>query len=71
MQVHKIELIVIDFDECGADGVKGVLENTRYPNRCISPKVRSIVTRDCGEWDDDHALNDSETYEAALFELFK
>lgn len=71
MKVHKIEIIVIDFDECGAEGVKDVIENTRYPNRCISPDVRSIVTRDCGEWDDNHPLNHKGTCEATLAELFK
>lgn len=71
MKVHKIEIIVIDFDEVGAEGVKEVLTHTRYPNRCISPEVRSIETRDCGEWDDDHPLNHTATREAALAELFK
>lgn len=71
MEVHKIEIIVIDLDGCGAQEVKDVIENTRYPNRCISPDVLSIVTRDCGEWHDDHPLNHDSTREAALADLFK
>ena len=68
MEVHKIELIVIDFDAVGAKGVKEVIEHSRYPNRCISPDVRSIDTRDCGEWTDKHPLNYITTFDAALAE---
>lgn len=71
MQVHKIEILVIDFDEVGAEGCKEVIENTRYPNRCISPEVKSIQTRDIGEWDDDHPLNHQNTAEAEYRRLFE
>ena len=49
MNVHKIVITVIDFDELGADGVREAMENVHYPNHCISPSVESIETRDCGE----------------------
>ena len=70
MKVHKIELVVIDFDEVGAEDIKIILENARYPNHCINPEVMSITTRDCGEWSDDHPLNHSATKDSALASLF-
>ena len=57
MNVHRVVLMVIDFDEIGAESVKDVIENARFPNRCISPKVMALETRDIGEWTDDHPLN--------------
>lgn len=70
MQVHKIVLTVIDFDGLGQQGVLDALENTRFPNDCISPKVRHIHTADCGEWHDDHPLNKASTVDAELARLF-
>lgn len=70
MQVHKIEIMIIDFDEVGAEGIKEVLENTHYPNRCIDPCVKSIKTVEIREWDDDHLLNRRETAEAEYQRLF-
>ena len=57
MEVHKVTLYIIDHDEIGKEGVKEILEITRYPNRCILPTVLSIESRDIGEWDDNHPLN--------------
>ncbi|MES0340717.1 MAG: hypothetical protein ABUK08_00215 [Candidatus Humimicrobiaceae bacterium] len=57
MKVYKIELMVIDHDDIGEKDLKSVLENTRYPNHCISPDVMGIESRDIGEWRDDHPLN--------------
>ena len=70
MQVHKVELVIIDFDEVGIDDIKDILENTRYPNYCISPKVISTSSRDCGEWSDDHPLNDSGATPGYIHYLF-
>ena len=56
MQVHKIEVLVIDFDGLGKDELKSFIENTKYPNRCISPEVKSIETKDV-DWSDSHPLN--------------
>ena len=61
MRIHKITLTVIDFDHLGLDDVISVLENSRYPNRCIAPNVIGAETRDCGEWHDDHPLNKPDT----------
>lgn len=70
MEVHKVVISIIDFDEIGAEEVKAVIENTRYPNRCISPSVESIETRDIGEWSDEHPLNNSKTAPAEMARLF-
>lgn len=61
MKVHVLTVIVIDLDDIGAEGVRDVLENTRYPNHCIAPNVQSSTTYDVGPWDDDHPLNQRST----------
>ena len=57
MKIHKIELLVLDFDDIGIDGVVDIIENQRYPNHCISPDVMFSESRDVGEGSDDHPLN--------------
>lgn len=56
MKVYKIEIMVVDSDEVG-DEMKEIIENTRYPDRCISPEVMKIESREIGEWHDNHPLN--------------
>lgn len=70
MNVYRVLLTVIDFDELGADGVRETLECTRFENGCIRPSVQSTETRDIGEWSDDHPLNHSETQADELSRLF-
>lgn len=70
MKVHKVTLLVIDTDDIGAAGVKEVLENTRYPNHCIGPRIMQIQTREV-EWSDDHPLNNRNTQARAIAELFE
>lgn len=70
MQVHKIEILVIDTDEVGAEEIKNVLENTRYPNWCIAPDVKKIETKEIGEWSDDHPLNKTATADDFYKQLF-
>lgn len=70
MKVHRLVLMVIDFDDLGSDQVRDVLENARYPNRCIAPAVMEMQTADIGEWSDDHPLNSSKTYVAEFARLF-
>jgi hypothetical protein len=71
MKVHRIVISVIDFDGLGAEEVREILEGTRYPNRCISPKVEEIQTRDIGEWGDDHPLNKLSSARAYFKALFQ
>ncbi len=70
MQVHKLTVVVIDFDEIGPDGVKEALETGRYANGCISPDVVAIKSVDIGQWSDDNPLNNRKTFDAELQKLF-
>lgn len=70
MEVHKVVLTILDTDEIGAEEILAVIENTRYPNRCIAPEVWSIETVDIGELDDDHPLNIQDTADAEMKKLF-
>lgn len=56
MKVYKIEAFFIDFDDLGEDGVRNLLEHTRYSNHIIGPKIGRIETREI-DWSDDHLLN--------------
>lgn len=60
MKVFKIELMVVDFDDLGAEKVKEVLENTNYPNHCLDPRVKACESRDIemGSWGEDSMLID-------------
>ncbi len=69
MKVHKVVLLVVDTDNMGAEGIKEVVESERYPNRCISPRVMAVETRDV-EWTDAHPLNRSATSRAEFARLF-
>jgi hypothetical protein len=49
-------MLVVDHDDIGFKGITDVIENTSYPNRCISPTVLSTQIKRV-EWRDDHPLN--------------
>jgi len=70
IQVHKVEVLIIDHDNVGPEGLKVLLENTHYPNRAIAPNVMGCVTREV-EWSDSHPLNSRQHQAAAYQELFK
>lgn len=57
MKAYFVTLLVVDHDGVGS-GVKEIIENTKYPNRCINPRVIDLLEADIGEWDDDHPLNE-------------
>jgi len=69
VKVYKVEVLIIDHDGLGPEGIKHALEHTRYPNRCISPDVKSFEEREV-RWNDDHPLNQGATSEATYEELF-
>lgn len=57
-KAYKVEILIIDaHDEMDERQIQDILENTRYPNRCICPEVKNIITKDIGEWHDDHPFN--------------
>lgn len=68
--MHKITITVLDFDNIGEDSIVDHIENTRYPNHCINPKVLKIESKEIGEWNDDHPLNKKETSEEYIERLF-
>jgi len=70
VKVHKLTVIVIDFDKLGADGVVSELTNARFANDCINPRVLAVETRDCGRWHDNHPLNLTDSYQQAIADLF-
>lgn len=70
MKAYKLEILVIDFDDIGADGAAQEIESACYGNHCISPVVMSVVSRDIGEWNDEHPLNNFETRRAEYVRLF-
>lgn len=67
--VFKIEIMVIDHDEIGKAEIISVLENTKFPNRCISPLVTEIESKEV-EYNDDHSLNILSERKRAFKELF-
>ena len=70
MKVYKIEMLVIDHGEIGSNEIKGVIENIKYPNWCISPEVKKIEERDIGNWSDYHPLNFDDTSDTEYRRLF-
>lgn len=67
--VHKVTLGIVDHDGLGPDDVKSALENTHYANRCISPRVVDIETKEV-DWHDMHPLNITSQQASALRALF-
>ena len=64
-EVYKVELLIVDIENCGEGEVRHLLENVKY----LHPEVLSIESRKI-KWDDYHALNHPETREQAYRELF-
>jgi hypothetical protein len=71
MKAYKLEILIIDFDGLGSKGIIEELENTRFANDCIDPKVMDIEERDIGEWHDEHPLNPSISAEEEYKKLWK
>ena len=70
MRVMRLEVIVVDTDNIGEKAIREAIEHSKYPNWCITARVRGIETRDIGEWNDDHPLNRRDTAEEELNRLF-
>ena len=70
MKVHKVTLMIVDTDQLGAKDVREVIENARYPNHCIGPKVMQIESREI-EWDEgNHPINFRDTSAQEFVRLF-
>lgn len=70
MKAYKVELLIIDFDNLGPEGIKQEIEHNRYANDCMFPEVKNIDERDLGEWTDDHPLNQRATANAEYKRLW-
>lgn len=71
MKVYKATVIVVDAgDELNDSEVKLVIENTRYPNRCMSPHVIAVESVELGPWDDDLPINGRDTFDSEVERLF-
>lgn len=58
-KVYRVVVMVVDHDGLGRDGVIQELENARFPNDCLRPRVAQVDERDVA-WNDEHPLNQSE-----------
>ena len=70
MKAYKLEILVIDFDKLGGEGIQQEIENIEYPNHCIIASVMNIIERDIGEWTDNHPLNCRNTKSSEYQKLF-
>ncbi len=62
MKAYLLAVLVVDHDGIGPEAIAEVLNEARYPNRCILPEVLVAHVADIGEWSDDHLLNTSSDY---------
>lgn len=70
MNAFKIELVIVNLDGVSKDDIVSILENTTYPNRCITPTVTRVTEKDIGEWSDDHPLNKNSSFDSEIARLF-
>ena len=66
MKAYKLEIIVIDFELYGANGIIHELDNIR--NLCVD--VISTQEADIGDWHDRHPLNLSSTTDQEKLNYF-
>lgn len=69
VKIYKVTLMIADHDELGEGQIKNVLENARYPNHCINPRVMEIEGKETA-WHDNHPLNSKIKGKEAFKELF-
>ena len=69
-KAHLLQVLIIDHEALGVDDVERTLEDTKYPNRCISPHVIKSQSADIGNWEDDNPLNFSDQQAAEVERLF-
>lgn len=70
MKAYKLEILVLDFDNVG-DDIPVIIEDQRYPNHCISPRVLDVKVSDIGEWYDHHPLNLGKTTKEEILKYFE
>lgn len=72
MKAYRVEILVVDHDELGSDGITEEFENTDYANHCMSPKVMDIEGVEIGNAEefDQHPINQRDKRREAYRELF-
>lgn len=70
MNAFKVEILVIDFDGLGADGIAKQFDTVSFPNDCVTLCVKAITGKDIGEWSDAHPLNKAGICDAEYRRLF-
>lgn len=55
MKAHKIEILVLDFEDYGVDEYNAIIEQNKH----LNSRVLKSNTFEIGEWSDDHELNGS------------
>jgi hypothetical protein len=65
-KVYKIVLSIVDLYNVPEEDVRYFLENVKY----LYPSVISLETRDIEEWDDNHPLNQKDTFKEEFERLF-
>ena len=66
MKAYKVEVLIVDFEGAGKDGIIYHLANSKY----IHPTVMDIKEADIGEWHDDHLLNKRDSCTEEYHRLF-
>lgn len=68
-KVYKLEVLIIDHDDSCESEIVSAIENTKYPNWCISPTVVNVKSVEV-DWSDKHPLNNSLTKDEEYARLF-
>lgn len=64
-RVYKVELMIVDHEDCGEDEVITLLESVKY----LYPLVVDIDSVPI-EWDDEHPLNHRDTWRQEFNQMF-
>lgn len=70
MRVYKIEIMVIDYDQIGYDGIKPIIESVHHHQDHIEPKVMGAKFVEIGELKNNIELITKSTSVAAFHKLF-
>lgn len=70
MKAYRLEILIIDFEELGANNIIEEMQNANFANDCINPQVMKIQEADIGLWSDEHLLNHSDTNKVEFNRLF-
>ena len=57
MKLKRVTFYFVDHDNVNNDEIPQLLQDYRFPNRCISPEQITVEETDIGEWSDEHRCN--------------